>query len=97
MSGLDERLDLMPECGCLNPGAWLVRRCTGVVGFSILVVNASDSAIRLYGKWNRLSNSKDYILLHASRMDCGRCGKTASHRDFLTVLRLFKRGCLGDD
>ena len=91
MSGVEEQPADIPECVCSNSFGWVVGRTVDRKFDSVLVVNVIDGTIRWYGKWNRIGNTKEYILEHASYMKCGNCGKIASHKDFLAVLRLFKR------
>lgn len=91
MSGVEERPADIPKCVCLSILGWVVRQTIDRKFGSLLVVNTNNDAIRWYGKWNRIGNTKEYILERASYMECGGCGRTASHEDFLKLLRLFKR------
>lgn len=95
MSGKDERLNVMPECGCKNFKAWIVRESHSTGIGTLMWVNIDDYYRKMRGKWSFVLG-KDRIVERAIDMRCSYCNRTASTEDFATMLRLFKREHLGD-
>lgn len=96
MSGIDERPSIIPICKCGQSSAWLVLDGMSEHHHQVMCVNLVVGAVHKFGKWNTHHYTKEYVKLRATGMRCNNCGKIASLDDFMVLMRLFQRECLGD-
>jgi hypothetical protein len=97
VSGIDECPNVMPMCDkCGDSNGWLVLEDRPGYIRQIMCVNLNESTIHMYGKWNVHSLTKEYVMLHATRMKCATCGKLGNQMDFMRLMTLFWRENLDD-